>query len=197
MAGNRGSLRRFRQPDGRMRLMNMFQQKQNLVSNPAPDFITGCIFTSDPLAFIPYIAPFVYETALFLMTVYKTWKISRNQVSTPIATRLMRDGSNYYFVVIGTLVFVGLGSLSPQLSPAVNGSGIFLSILSSMCSRLILSTRSFYDEADVSDEFLEMDALPTYLSGLNSQSRGHGVVVEISTVTTQDNAKKHAPVRPT
>lgn len=30
-----------------------------------------------------------------------------------------------------------------------------------MCSRLILSTRSFYDEANVTDEFLEMNTLPT------------------------------------
>ncbi|CAE6464848.1 unnamed protein product [Rhizoctonia solani] len=141
-------------------LLQVQAQRKNLVPNPAPDFVTGCIFKSNPLAFIPYIAPFIYETMLFGMTVYKTWKISRGQMATPIIARLMRDGSNYYFVVIGTLIFVGLGSLSPALSPAVNGSGIFLAILSSMCSRLILSTRSFYSEAEVSDDFLEMETLP-------------------------------------
>ncbi|GAB1524244.1 hypothetical protein RhiTH_007397 [Rhizoctonia solani] len=60
---------------------------------------------------------------LFGMTVYKTWRLSQGQMATPIVTRLMRDGSNYYFVIIGTLIFVGLGSLFPSLSPAVNGSG--------------------------------------------------------------------------
>ncbi|KAG8702284.1 hypothetical protein FRC11_011578, partial [Ceratobasidium sp. 423] len=141
-------------------LLQVQAQRKNLVPNPAPDFVTGCIFKPNPLAFIPYIAPFIYETMLFGMTVYKTWKISRGHMATPIITRLMRDGSNYYFVIIGTLIFVALGSLSPALSPAVNGSGIFLAVLSSMCSRLILSTRSFYDEAQVTDDFLEMETIP-------------------------------------
>ncbi|KAG8737615.1 hypothetical protein FRC12_017077, partial [Ceratobasidium sp. 428] len=84
----------------------------------------GCIFRNNPLAILPYIAPFLYETALFLMTVYKTWKISHGQpLETPLVTRLMRDGSQYYFVVIGTLIFIGLGSLVPAIRPAVNGSG--------------------------------------------------------------------------
>ncbi|CAE7128542.1 unnamed protein product [Rhizoctonia solani] len=145
-------------------------QRKNLVPNPAPDFVTGCIFKSNPLAVIPYIAPFIYETVLFGMTVYKTWELCRGHLATPILTRLMRDGSNYYFVVIGTLVFVGLGSLSPTLSPAVNGSGIFLAMLSSMCSRLILSTRSFYNHAKVTDDFLEMETLPA--SKLNQKPSG-------------------------
>ncbi|QRW22082.1 hypothetical protein RhiXN_09669 [Rhizoctonia solani] len=98
-------------------------QRKNLVPNPAPDLISGCIFKSNPLSFLPYIAPFLYETMLFGMTVYKTWRLSQGQMATPIVTRLMRDGSNYYFVIIGTLIFVGLGSLFPSLSPAVNGSG--------------------------------------------------------------------------
>lgn len=138
-------------------------QAKNLVTNPAPDYVTGCIFdNSNTLTYIPYIAPFLYETMLFGMTVYKTWKIARTQImATPILVRLRRDGSTYYFVVIGTIIFVGVGSFVPFLGAAVNGSGIFLAVLSSMCSRLILSTRSFYDEANVTDEFLEMNTLPT------------------------------------
>ncbi|CAE6489713.1 unnamed protein product [Rhizoctonia solani] len=154
-------------------LLQVQAQRKNLVSNPAPDFITGCIFKSNPLSVIPYIAPFIYETMLFGMTVYKTWKLSQGHMATPIVARLMRDGSNYYFVVIGTLIFVGLGSLSPTLSPAVNGSGIFLAMLSSMCSRLILSTRSFYNDAKVTDDFLEMETIPR--SKLNTNSSGLGI----------------------
>ncbi|CAE6457045.1 unnamed protein product [Rhizoctonia solani] len=147
-------------------------QRKNLVPNPAPDFVTGCIFKSNPVSYIPYIAPFIYETALFGMTVYKTYKLSRGHVATPIIARLMQDGSNYYFVVIGTLVFVGLGSFSPTLSPAVNGSGIFLAVLSSMCSRLILSTRSFYNDAKVTDDFLEMEHLPKSTTNQKSSALG-------------------------
>jgi hypothetical protein len=33
------------------------------------------------------------------------------------------SGSQYYFVVIGTLIFIGFGSLIPAVRPAVNGSG--------------------------------------------------------------------------
>ncbi|KAJ1302515.1 hypothetical protein OPQ81_002833 [Rhizoctonia solani] len=157
-------------------------QRKNLVPNPAPDFVTGCIFKSDPLAFIPYTAPFIYETMLFGMTVYKTWQLSRGHVATPIITRLMRDGSNYYFVVIGTLLFVGLGSLSPSLSPVVNGSGIFLAVLSSMCSRLILSTRSFYNEAKVTDDFFEMETIPKSKSNPKSSGLGAHLSIEGSSL---------------
>ncbi|KAG8692934.1 hypothetical protein FRC09_010857 [Ceratobasidium sp. 395] len=132
--------------------------RKNLVPNPAPDYITGCIFRNNPLAILPYIAPFLYETALFLMTVYKTWKISHGQpLETPLVTRLMRDGSQYYFVVIGTLIFIGLGSLVPAIRPAVNGSG-----------RLILSTRSFYVDVTATDNWLEMSASSRHRSGETS-----------------------------
>ncbi|KDN40863.1 hypothetical protein RSAG8_07881, partial [Rhizoctonia solani AG-8 WAC10335] len=159
-------------------LLQVQAQRKNLVPNPAPDFVTGCIFKSNPLAFIPYIAPFIYETILFSMTVYKTWRLSRGHVATPIITRLMQDFSNYYFVVIGTLIFVGLGSLSPTLSPAVNGSGIFLAVLSSMCSRLILSTRSFYNDAKVTGDFLEMEPLPRSKSNQKITGFGAGTSTE-------------------
>ncbi|CAE6468023.1 unnamed protein product [Rhizoctonia solani] len=161
-------------------------QRKNLVANPAPDFVTGCIFKSNPVSYIPYIAPFIYETALFGMTVYKTCQLSRGHVATPIIARLMQDGSNYYFVVIGTLVFVGLGSLSPAVSPAVNGSGIFLAVLSSMCSRLILSTRSFYNDAKVTDDFLEMENLPKSTSNQKSSALG---------ACTSTEALSHYPPR--
>lgn len=136
----------------------LWQAKQcELAPNPAPEIISGCRFKTTPLAIIPYITPFLFDTALFGMTVRKIWKSE----PTPLMTRLLQDGLQYYLIVMGTFLFVGFSSIVPATSDAVNGSGLFIAVLSSMCTRLILSTRSYYDE----DLFLQRSVEMSTLSG--------------------------------
>lgn len=127
----------------------------HLAPNPAPDLVSGCRFNTTPLAILPYIAPFLFDTSLFVMTVYRIWKTSR----TPLMTRLMNDGSQYYVIVMGTFLFVGLSALIPPISDEVNGSGLFIAVLSTMCARLIISTRSYYDAALFIGVSVEMDTV--------------------------------------
>ncbi|KAG9089797.1 hypothetical protein FS749_001050 [Ceratobasidium sp. UAMH 11750] len=112
-----------------------------LAPNPAPEIISGCRFNSTPLSVVSYIAPFLLDTILFVMTVYKVFRSN----PTPLMARLMQDGALYYAAVMGTFLFVGFSTLAPATSTAINGSGLFVAVLSSMCTRLILSTRSYYD----------------------------------------------------
>ncbi|CAE6420706.1 unnamed protein product, partial [Rhizoctonia solani] len=59
-----------------------------VLNQVAPDLISGCPTTINPLAFAPYLPPFFGETILFILTVYKPWKMSR-QVMTPLLSQLI------------------------------------------------------------------------------------------------------------
>ncbi|CAE6387288.1 unnamed protein product [Rhizoctonia solani] len=93
------------------------------VPNPAPDLISACTFTPNKLAFLPYVTGILYETLLFILTVFKTWRLSRNRMFTPLMIRLLKDGSCYYIVVMLFGLFSCLGTLSPKLAGAAIGSG--------------------------------------------------------------------------
>ncbi|KAG8760358.1 hypothetical protein FRC12_009579 [Ceratobasidium sp. 428] len=123
-------------------LLQLRARKSKFVKNPAPRLVSGCTLKTSPLGAGAYVGPFIYETGIFLLTVYKTWKIS----PTPLMQRLMRDGSKYYLMVIVTLLLIGASSFSPNMRRAMTGSGVLTAIVSTMCSRLILSGLAFYDE---------------------------------------------------
>ncbi|KDN44962.1 hypothetical protein RSAG8_05135, partial [Rhizoctonia solani AG-8 WAC10335] len=141
-------------------LLQLQASAAHLMKNPAPELISGCPTTINPLAFVPYLPPFVGETILFILTVYKPWKMNR-QVMTPLTSRLILHGTQYYVVVFATLVFIVVGSLFPRANHVVNGSGL-VAVWSIVCSRLILSGRSWYDKSQViySVDHLEMTTLP-------------------------------------
>ncbi|CAE6419970.1 unnamed protein product [Rhizoctonia solani] len=147
-----------------------------LVPNPAPDLISGCRFNSTPLAILPYIAPFLYDTTLFIMTVHRVWKTS----NTPLMARLLSDGSQYYVIVMGTFLLVGFSSLVPPIRDGINGSGLFVAVLSSMCTRLAISTRSYYDEALYMRHSLEMTTVTGDLRFHTDEWRVPESVVSIS-----------------
>ncbi|CAE6469830.1 unnamed protein product [Rhizoctonia solani] len=142
-------------------VLQMQASAAHLMKNPAPELISGCPTTIYPLAFVPYLPPFVAETILFILTIYKPLKMSR-QVMTPLMSRLILHGTQYYVVVFATLVFIVLGSLFPRMNHVVNGSGLIVAVWSIVCSRLILSGRSWYDKSQIaySIDRLEMTTLP-------------------------------------
>ncbi|KAF8596105.1 hypothetical protein BDV93DRAFT_548507 [Ceratobasidium sp. AG-I] len=141
-------------------ILQLQATQSNFLKNPAPDLISGCPTKLNALAFVPYLPPFLSETFLFIMTVYKPWKISRTRMSTPLMTKLIRNGSQYYVIVLGALIFVVIGSVFPPTNHAVNGSGLLTAVWSSMCTRLILSGRSWHARENNSSSAVEMTELP-------------------------------------
>ncbi|KAJ1302513.1 hypothetical protein OPQ81_002832 [Rhizoctonia solani] len=123
-------------------LLQMRARSSKFIPNPAPEIIAGCTLKASLFGVGAYIGPLIYETSLFLLTLYKTWRTS----STPLMKRLMNDGSKYYAIVLGTLVIIGLGSINKQTKRAFLSSGLLVATFSAMCSRLILSGLSYYDD---------------------------------------------------
>ncbi|KAJ1302375.1 hypothetical protein OPQ81_001188 [Rhizoctonia solani] len=142
-------------------LLQMQASRTHLMKNPAPESISGCPTTINPLAFLPCLPPFVAETILFILTIYRPLKMNR-QVKTPLMSRLILHGTQYYVVVFATLVFIVIGSLFPRTNHVVNGSGLIVAVWSIVCSQLILSGRSWYDKSKIvyASEKLEMATLP-------------------------------------
>ncbi|KAF8751829.1 hypothetical protein RHS01_08509 [Rhizoctonia solani] len=96
----------------------VFKQAIHLNENPAPDVIPGCLFGgASKWSWVPYIGTTLYETLLFALTVYKAANI-----------------------------FTIAGSKIPIIYGCATGSGLLGSIMSAMCSRMLLSTKSFESE---------------------------------------------------
>ncbi|QRW08985.1 hypothetical protein RhiLY_07984 [Ceratobasidium sp. AG-Ba] len=79
-------------------------------SSTSPELISGCTIKTSPLGAGAYVGPFVYETSIFLLTVYRTW----TTIKTPLMQRLMHDGSRYYVFVIATLLLIVGSSTHPE-----------------------------------------------------------------------------------
>ncbi|KAG9099197.1 hypothetical protein FRC07_010552, partial [Ceratobasidium sp. 392] len=146
---------------------NLSHKDDNILPNRAPGLITGCRFK--PLIYfnMSYITSFIFETTVFGMTVYKTWKISR----TPLMTRLARDGSYYYFFVFATLLSMAASYAYPPATCLVSGSGIFMAAMSSMCSRMILSGLSYNDSVLIIAPPAEMQSGPLPYASMGSDEQ--------------------------
>ncbi|CAE6468035.1 unnamed protein product, partial [Rhizoctonia solani] len=133
-------------------LLQMRARSSKFKPNPAPEIITGCTVKASLYGVGAYIGPLIYETGLFFLTLYKSWRTCR----TPLMQRLTRDGSRYYAIVFGTLVIIGLGSMNRQTKRAFLSSGLLTAIVSAMCSRLILSGLSYHD--DITENMSDLEA---------------------------------------
>ncbi|KAJ1308067.1 hypothetical protein OPQ81_002133 [Rhizoctonia solani] len=121
-----------------------FKQDVHIKQNPAPDLIPGCLFGGiSKWSWVAYLGNTLYETLLFALTIYKVYTV---EYELPIINRLYRDGTCYFVVVLGANVFTMVGSKIPLLSGCATGSGFLGSIMSAMCSRMLLSTKSFESE---------------------------------------------------
>ncbi|CAE6478438.1 unnamed protein product [Rhizoctonia solani] len=80
-------------------------QKLEVIDNPLPGLLTGCVTTSSSSASAHWVQLFIssltYESTLFLLTLVRAWSLNRRGAGTPIMTLMTRDGAWYFLVVIG------------------------------------------------------------------------------------------------
>jgi len=107
---------------------------------PSSGAFTGCSSGSPPkFIFASFIDTLIVESILFLLT---AWRSFTSPTSTPLLTRLVRDGVFYYLVVFLMNVLPIIGYFVPVLAGPVGVSNITLGLVVVSCSRLLLSTRS-------------------------------------------------------
>ncbi|QRV93010.1 hypothetical protein RhiJN_21028 [Ceratobasidium sp. AG-Ba] len=103
-----------------------------------PDFISGCTFKTGPQLKIAYLAPFVFQTLIMMMTGYKAWSFTREQQSVPIMRRILYNEMMAYVGFVLLLMIVEVFSMIRATKTAIIGSLLFTAILSLMCSRILL-----------------------------------------------------------
>jgi len=118
----------------------------NGTSVPLPPGLVGCILTgkTDRIVYT-WVAELVFDTAIFLFTLYRTLEIYRQYrggAAIPLITIMLRDGIVYFAVIFAAnVVTVTLFLALPTDLKVVNASFSTL-ITSLMVSRLILNLRS-------------------------------------------------------
>ncbi|CAE6477570.1 unnamed protein product [Rhizoctonia solani] len=111
--------------------------------NTLPEILPGCIVIHTPNAWIPYIFALIFESTVFSMMLHRTFIIARDYGNTPIIRRLMIDGTLYYVAAIIALIFCLCAVTAKSIRASVISSGLLVSILSVMCSRMTLSLYNF------------------------------------------------------
>ncbi|KAH7345581.1 hypothetical protein B0J17DRAFT_640425 [Rhizoctonia solani] len=114
--------------------------------NTLPEILPGCIVVYTPNAWIPYVFALVFESIVFSVMLYRTYIITRDYGNTPLIRRLTIDGTLYYVFAIMALIFCLSASTTSSIRAPVISSGLLVSILSVMCSRMILSLYNFTEQ---------------------------------------------------
>ncbi|KAF7776826.1 hypothetical protein Agabi119p4_5219 [Agaricus bisporus var. burnettii] len=138
---------------------------------PLPPGLTGCILIgSSPLFPSLWISPLVTDSAIFILTLYRTKRYYEGFASTsPTIVILVRDGSLYFLLIfLVNLMNVLIYFIAEPDFKALGAS--FSQLLTcTMISRLVLNLRSIsssgYDERDV----------PQYLKHPSASYRGTSV----------------------
>ncbi|QRV88572.1 F-box-like domain protein [Ceratobasidium sp. AG-Ba] len=113
------------------------------VANPLPEVLSGCLVILPSYTWSIYILPMIYESTVFCLTVWKAWKIRKGSGATPLTRRLAENASRYFVVLLAISLFSSLGTTNPKLEVAANVSGIYSSLSSVVCSRVIISLYEF------------------------------------------------------
>ncbi|KDN47288.1 hypothetical protein RSAG8_03767, partial [Rhizoctonia solani AG-8 WAC10335] len=117
--------------------------------NTLPEILPGCIVVYTPYAWVPYTFALVFESLVFSMMLYKTYIITQKYGNTPLIRRLLIDGTLYYVVAIIAVIFCLWAATTNYLRTPVISSGLLVSVLSAMCSRMILSLYNFTGQDQV------------------------------------------------
>ncbi|QRV72688.1 transmembrane protein [Ceratobasidium sp. AG-Ba] len=88
--------------------------KLQLIDNPLPGILTGCVVTSQSSLHANWVHLFIssltYESTLFALTLIQAWIINRRGAGTPIMTLLTRDGAWYFLPVSGSVSLTAIGT---------------------------------------------------------------------------------------
>ncbi|CAE6461001.1 unnamed protein product [Rhizoctonia solani] len=131
-------------------ILHLDTARATYIPNIMPDLITGCLtILPKRITLVPYLIGLSLDTAIFLATWYRTWKLNRNGIRIPLISCLMRDGLFYYvFNCASLLISIGLG-MNSKINNVAVGSGYIIAIHSTLCSRILLSLRVFNAESNV------------------------------------------------
>ncbi|KAF8603587.1 hypothetical protein BDV93DRAFT_508235 [Ceratobasidium sp. AG-I] len=119
---------------------------------PAPEVIPGCTFKTGKELKISYIAPFLFQTSIMVMTAYKAWSFSREHRSTLLMTKMLHELSKN--LLVGYFDIDNANSTNFMLVLTYTFvKSLFTTISSIMCSRIILYGFSLSQRTNITTTF--------------------------------------------
>ncbi|CAE6398656.1 unnamed protein product [Rhizoctonia solani] len=118
---------------------NLLLARINYLDNPLPDIFTGCILTIPDYVWILYLVPMIYECALFILTTWRIYVLSRDYGRTRLIETLAHSGITYFAILVGLVMFSCIGGTVESIRIAAYGSGGLPAISSVVCSHMIFS----------------------------------------------------------
>ncbi|KAH7334732.1 hypothetical protein B0J17DRAFT_708339 [Rhizoctonia solani] len=104
-----------------------------------PEILSGCRMLPPTLMWIAFIPTTIYESTLFILTLWRLGFMKKRYGSTVLSRRLAEQGVLYFGVRVTLIIFACVGGSVRTIQIATNASGIIIAISSVMCSRMIFS----------------------------------------------------------
>ncbi|CAE7107048.1 unnamed protein product [Rhizoctonia solani] len=111
----------------------------SFLDNPLPNIFSGCYILIPGYLWMPYVAPLIYESTLFGLTLWRIYSLSKGIGATPLLQTLAQNGVAYFATLVLLVILGFIGATVKFLMIAANGSGLFTAISSIVCSHLIFS----------------------------------------------------------
>ncbi|KAH8094644.1 hypothetical protein BXZ70DRAFT_1033918 [Cristinia sonorae] len=146
----------------------------------------GCMAPLTPGIWRVFVPGIVIHTILYGATTIPALRLKSQGKSSPIMDRLLRDGGAMYLVVFGTVLFTGVGAVSPNMSvstPAIY-SNFLLSATSIAVSRLILSMHSLAANLSLDPKWLLNNAELSRVRWRKG-SRDGEIIVEVDSAESE------------
>ncbi|KAF8603531.1 hypothetical protein BDV93DRAFT_556549 [Ceratobasidium sp. AG-I] len=95
------------------------------VENPLPGLLTGCStpFMPDVRWLGLFLCGIIYETILFVLSIYQGWRSHKNHIHFPLLSYLVKDGAVYFLVAVATILVTLIGTTNRMTLPAATSSG--------------------------------------------------------------------------
>ncbi|CAE6428041.1 unnamed protein product [Rhizoctonia solani] len=107
--------------------------------NPLPSIFTGCYIVVPDYLWMPYVAPMIYETTLFILTLWRIRTLAKGVGASPLLVTLRANEMAYFGALVALVVMGWTGTRIHHLKIATNVSGLFTAISSAVCSHMIFS----------------------------------------------------------
>ncbi|CAE7149758.1 unnamed protein product [Rhizoctonia solani] len=109
------------------------------LNNPLPNVFSGCVVMVPDYVWVLYIVPLMYESTLFLFTIWRIYALSKDFESTPLMQTLGQNGMAYFATLVALMVLACVGGTIQTVKIAANASGVLSAISSVVGSRMIFS----------------------------------------------------------
>ncbi|CUA76561.1 hypothetical protein RSOLAG22IIIB_06344 [Rhizoctonia solani] len=133
---------------------NFIVSRAQYLVNPLPSIFTGCYIVLPDYLWMGYVAPIIYETTLFMLTLWRIRTLAKGVGASPLLETLRANGMAYFGALVVLIVIGWAGTRIHHLKLATNGSGLFTAISSAVCSRMIFSLYEI-DGAEILESYAD------------------------------------------